>query len=222
MRRIFLCLAVAPIAVALQFASCRPQVNIIPPKEPIKIEIKVELHIYQHAVQDIGYITGEQPVEEIESEAPTEEEIEEETPSPAESEENKAGSVFLRFLGVGVAYAETSSDQQQLKRVLDSMRKRYPKVVRYKADKSIGENRRAYVEARPSPKMSNAKYAKAVRAIIAAENADRRLLYQIRARMDRMTPAKEAAAYARRWREIAKPGEWIEVYVNKRWVWKQK
>jgi len=121
-----------------------------------------------------------------------------------------------------VAYAETSSDQQQLRRVLDSMRKRYSVLSRYKADKSVGENHNGYVEQRPSPKMSDAKYAGAVRATINAENADRRTLYQIRARMDGVTVEKEQAIYAKAWRDSAKPGEWIEALVDKRWVWKQK
>jgi uncharacterized protein YdbL (DUF1318 family) len=102
------------------------------------------------------------------------------------------------------------------------MRKRYPTLARYKADKSVGENRRGYVEERPSPKMSDTKYAKAVRAVIAAEIADRRLLYQIRAQMDGTSPDKIAIAYAKVWRDKARPGEWIEVVVDKQWVWKQK
>ena len=47
-------------------------------------------------------------------------------------------------------------------------------------------------------------------------------LYKIRARMDRTTPEKQAIAYAKAWRNSAKRGEWIEVVVKKKWVWKQK
>jgi hypothetical protein len=72
MRRIIvLSLVLPPVAVALQLASCRPQIDINPPKDPIKIEVKVELHIYQHAVQDLGYITGALPAPGIEPGAGT-------------------------------------------------------------------------------------------------------------------------------------------------------
>lgn len=221
MRRTILCLALYPIVVALMVASCKPRVDVYThaPEEPIIV--KLEVHIYQHAVQDVDYITGELPVEETEPGTAPDEEPENELPPDAEPTQSGAGNVLLQLLGVGSAYAESSPDQQ-LRSVLNSMRKRYPTLARYKADKSIGENRRGYVETRPSPKMSDGKYAKAVRAVIAAENANRRQLYQIRARIDRTSPEKMAITYAKVWRDKARRGEWIEVVVNKKWVWKQK
>lgn len=219
MRRIVVCFAFAPV-FAMLLASCISLINT--PKEPIKIEVKMEIHIYQHAVQDVGYITGAPPAKETVPETPTEVKPKEETPPPAEKKESGADNVFLRLLGVGEAYAETASDQQQLRRVLDAMRGRYATLGKYKAEKAVGENHSGYVEQRPSPKMSDANYARAVRGVIAAENADRRVLYQIRARMDGVTPEREAAIYAKAWRDSAKPGEWIEVQVGGRWVWKEK
>jgi uncharacterized protein YdbL (DUF1318 family) len=211
---IVLSLVLPPVVVALQLASCRPQIDINPPKEPIKIEVKVELHIYQHAVQDLGYITGAMPAPEI-------------TPEPAppaeQPKESRASDILLRLLGVGVAYAETVPDQQQLKNVLESMRKRYPILAKYKADGSIGENRSGLAEERSSEKMSDVKYAAAVRKTIAEENADRKLLYEIRARIDGTSAQAQAIAYAKAWREkYARPGEWIEVPVEGKWVWRQK
>jgi hypothetical protein len=213
MRKTVFCFAIAAVVIALVFASCKHRVDVYPhaPKEPIVV--RVEVHIYEHAVSDVGYITGESPLEGTTEEKP---------PAASEGEKKKTSNLFLRLLGIGVAYADTASDQSQLKQVLDSMRKRYPTLSRYKADRSVGENHLGYVEERPSPKMSDAKYAKAVRATIAAENPDRRLLYELRARLDGTTPAKQAIIYARVWQRSAKPGEWIEVLVEKKWVWKQK
>jgi len=222
MRRTILCLTLCPVIVGLMFASCRPRVDVYTHAPDKPIVVKLEVHIYQHAVEDIGYITGEMPAEEMESGETSESKPGEEPAPGPERTESRLGDVFLQFLGIGVAYAEAGPAQQQLKPVLDSMRKRYPTLKKYKADKSVGENRRGFVVERPSPKMSDAKYAAAVRATISAENANRRLLYQIRARMDRTTPEKQAIAYAKAWRNGAKPGEWIEVVVNKKWVWKQK
>jgi uncharacterized protein YdbL (DUF1318 family) len=103
------------------------------------------------------------------------------------------------------------------------MRKRYPTLAKYKADGSVGENRNGLVEARPSDKMSDSKYAAAARKTIAEENADRRRLYDLRARIDGTSPQAQAVAYAKAWREkYARPGEWIETPVEGKWVWRQK
>lgn len=224
MRRIIvLSLILPPVGVALQLASCRPQIDINPPKEPIKIEVKVELHIYQHAVQDLGYITGAMPAPDVAPEPEPTKDEEKTTPPAEQPTESRPSDVLLRLLGVGVAYAESVPDQQQLKNVLESMRKRYATLAKYKADGSIGENRSGLAQERSSQKMSDTKYAAAVRKTIAEENADRRRLYEIRARIDGTSPQAQAIAYAKAWREkYARPGEWIEVPVERKWVWKQK
>ena len=224
MHKVMCFLALSIAATGLLLSSCRPQadININAPKEPIRIEVKVELHIYQHAVKNIDYVTGGSVPEEAKPETPAEEKPKEKAPPPADQKEGGAGSVFLRLLGIGEAYAETVPDQQQLQRLLNSMRSRFPTLKRYKADGSIGENRSGLVQERPSPKMSDRNYANAVRAIINAENADRRLLYQTQARIDRASLAQVTAAYAQGWRDKASPGEWIEVLVGGKWQWKQK
>ena len=221
MRRTILSLALCAVVPGLMLASCKPRVDVYTHAPDKPIVVKLEIHIYQHAVQDVDYITGGPPAEKTEE--GTAPEPKPETPAPLNSggARNGVGDVLLQLVGIGSAYAESSTDQQ-LRQVLDSMRKRYPALARYKADKSVGENRRGYVEERPSPKMSDAKYAKAVRATIGAENADRRRLYQIRAQMGGTSPEKIAIAYAKVWRDKARPGEWIEVVVDKKWVWKQK
>lgn len=225
MRNTVLCFALAATVIALVFASCKPRVDVYTHAPEKPIVVKVEIHIYQHAVQDLDYIMGGSPAKETQPPKPPEDETDKESSPPSENRESRAGNVFLRLLGIGVAYAETISDQEQLRNVLASMRKRYPTLSKYKADKSLGENHKGYAEERPSEKMSDPKYAKAVRAAIAAENADRQLLYRIRARMDRTTPQEQAQIYAKVWREkYAKTGEWIEVFdkKEKKWVWKLK
>jgi uncharacterized protein YdbL (DUF1318 family) len=224
MHKVVIAMAILLMAVGLILGSCRPQadINIHPPDKPIQIEVKVEIHIYQHAVQNIDYITGAAPGEQPKPQGPAEEKPKEETPPPAEEKGTGAGNVFLQLIGIGTAYAETVPDQEQMRAILNSMRARFPTLKRYKTDKSVGENRNGLVQERPSPKTSDANYARALRATIAAENADRQRLYQVQARIDRGTPASVAAAYAKGWREKASPGEWIEVPVGGQWVWKQK
>ncbi len=224
MRKIILCFALAAMTLPLVLASCRPRVDVYTHAPEKPIVVKVEIHIYQHAVQDLDYIMGGS-AEETEPPPPPEGETEKESPPSSANTESVVGNIFLRLLGVGVAQAETVPDREQLRRVLGSMRRRYPTLSKYRADKSVGENHLGYVQERPSSKMSDAKYAKALRATIAAENADRQLLYRVRARMDRTAPQKQAAIYAKAWREkYAKPGEWIQVFDRKAktWVWKPK
>jgi len=143
-----------------------------------------------------------------------------------EASGDKPGALLLKLLGVGTAYAETLPPQQELDAIMKSMGQRLPNLNRFKADGSVGENRLGYVEARPSDRMrSDRNYAAAVGATIGAENADRRRLYQAQARMYRTTPEGVAASYARVWQDKAKPGEWIEVLVDKqtnRWEWRKK
>jgi uncharacterized protein YdbL (DUF1318 family) len=218
MRRVILFLGVLVLLVGLLGATCRHEVYS-PPDKPLKIEAKLEMYI-RH---DIHVITGQAPPEKTGGETLPEVKPGE-TPPPPEGKESGAGNVLLHVIGVGAAYAEAASDEEELKRVHASMNKRYPTLTGYKADKSIGENRSGYVAERPSPRISDPKYAAKVRETIAAENADRRVLYQVRARMVGTSPEKVAVAYAKTWRDLAKPGEWIEVYDpdKKQFVWIQK
>ena len=218
-----LCFAVAAVVTTLMLASCtkhRVDIYTHAPDEPIVV--KLDINIYQRYVVLEEERRAEPAKEEAEPEVSPGDETEKESPPPSGEKESRVGDVFLQLLGIGVAHAETASDQQQLKRVRDSMRKRTPTLNKYKADKSIGENRWGHVEARPSPKMSNAKYAKAVKVVIAAENADRRLMYKIYARIDGTSAQKQAITYAKVLRDNARPGWWIEVVVKKKWVWKLK
>ncbi|MDP2899078.1 MAG: DUF1318 domain-containing protein [bacterium] len=159
--------------------------------------------------------------------------IEEELALASNVTDKPVADLVFRILGVGVAHAETTSDADKLKEVRDSMRTRYPTLRRYKADATVGEDRRGYVSEIPkqllspeaSEKMSDEKYAKALRKTIEEENADRRQLYEIRAGTIRTTVEKAASIYAEGWRASANPGEWIEVLVDEkknRWEWQKR
>lgn len=144
-----------------------------------------------------------------------------------------AANVVYQILGIGVAYAETTSDTAKLNEVRDSMRERYAALRQYKADGTIGEDRQGYVRELPrqllsseaSEKLASEKYAKALRKTVEEENADRRQLYEIRARAIGTTVEKAASIYAEGWRGSASPGEWIEVLVDEKknkWEWQRR
>lgn len=147
--------------------------------------------------------------------------------------DGSATNVVDQILGIGVAYAETPSDTAKLNEVRDSMRERYASLRQYKADGTVGEDRQGYVRELPkqllsseaSEKMSEDKYVKAFRKTVAEENADRRQLYEIRARAIGTTVEKAASIYAEGWRASASPGEWIEVLVDEKkdkWEWQKR
>jgi len=164
------------------------------------------------------------PSEGTESGAPPQTETK--TVPVPDASASKPGAFLLKLLGVRPAYAQTAPSQQQLEAIMKSMGQRLPVLSRYKADGSVGENRLGYVEARPSDRMrSDRNYAAAVAATIEAENADRRRLYQTQAQMYRSAPEGVAASYAKVWQDKAKPGEWIEVLVDRqtnKWEWRKK
>lgn len=196
-------------------------------------ELKNQVSLLQAFVKDLASIRG--PVFPLEGKLrrfpgiPMEHEL----ALAAEVPDDGAANLLLQLLGIGVAHAETTSDADKLNEVRDAMRTRYATLRRYKADGTIGEDRQGYVRELPkqllsseaSEKMSGEKYAKALRKAIEEENADRRLLYEIRARAIGTTVEKAASIYAEGWRASASPGEWIEVLVDEKknkWEWQKR
>jgi uncharacterized protein YdbL (DUF1318 family) len=196
-------------------------------------DLKQQVSLLQAFLKDLASIRG--PVSPLEGKLRRfpGSQIEDELALAAEVPDDGAANLMFRILGVGVAHAETNSDAEKLKEVRDSMRARYATLRQYKADGTIGEDRQGYVRQLPkqllsseaSQKLSDEKYTTALRKIIEEENADRRQLYQIRARAIGTTVEKAASIYAEGWRASASPGEWSEVLVDERknrWEWQKK
>ncbi len=196
-------------------------------------DLRKQVDLLQAFLKDLASIRG--PASPLESKLQRlpGNEVQDELVLPSEVTDNGAANLVFQILGIGVAHAETAPDSGKLKDVRDSMRRRYPTLSKYKADATTGEDRRGYVSEIPkrllsaeaSEKMSDEKYAKALRKTIEEENADRRQLYEIRARTIGTTVEKAASIYAEGWRASAGPGDWTEVLVdekNNRWEWQKK
>lgn len=196
-------------------------------------DLRNQVGLLQAFLKDLASIRG--PMSPLESKLRRlpGSQIEDEPTLVAEVADDGAANLVFRILGVGVAHAETTSDADKLKEVRDAMRTRYATLTKYKADATIGEDRRGYISEVPkqllspeaSEKMSDEKYAKALRKTVEDENADRCRLYEIRASVIGTTVEKAASIYAEGWRVSASAGEWIEVLVDEkknRWEWQKK
>lgn len=112
---------------------------------------------------------------------------------------------------VQVAYAqELKEDSPRVKQIAQSMRQRHAELEKLKAAKAVGETNRGYVELRPSDALNDAEAKNEAQRLIAAENEDRKALYQEVARLNKdadVTVTLVERAYAQKRLERAKSGE---------------
>ncbi len=97
--------------------------------------------------------------------------------------------------------------------VLSSLRERSGQVADLKARRIAGENNRGYLEFRDDPSL-DARQRDEARQIVAAENKDRKLLYEedARAEKDRnATVSMIERGYAVERLKRAKAGEWVQL-----------
>ncbi len=103
----------------------------------------------------------------------------------------------------------------QLMKAIESRRGRLLKIQQWQARGCIGETNQGLLEARPGQGCTGE-----VGSLIGAENADREFIYAELMRQNNI-PASDAprvrAAFARKDREAARPGEWIQLD-NGQWV----
>lgn len=202
-------LVIPALALLLGF-SCKQVITQDKPLE-VKIDVNVRIDVYQHAVSALDYISGE---------SDTLPDTESDTESQPDS---MLRDLFDSVLGVKTVYAAEVSDQQQLKKLLDSMKKRYPQAQQYKKAGSVGENHKGLLSVRDSEKMkSDPAYAQKVKKLVEEENRDRKQLYLLDAKIKNTPYEKIAELYAKLRVTRAKKGEWIEVKKDNRWVWQKK
>ncbi len=110
---------------------------------------------------------------------------------------------------------EVKIQTPQLMKAIESRRGRLPKIQEWQARGCIGETNQGLLEARPGQGCTGE-----VGSLIGAENADREFIYAELMRQNNI-PARDAsrvrAAFARKDREAARPGEWIQLD-NGQWV----
>lgn len=112
---------------------------------------------------------------------------------------------------IQVAYAQNLNEESpRVKQIAQSMRDRHAELEKLKASKAVGETNRGYVELRPSDALGDAEAKNEAQRLIAAENEDRKALYQEIARLNKeadITVSFIERAYAQKRLERAKSGE---------------
>lgn len=121
------------------------------------------------------------------------------------------GNAIQMLNPVGIAHAQAlKDDSPRVKQIAQSMRERHAELEALKAVKAVGETNRGYVELRPSDALNDAEAKNAAQRVIAAENEDRKALYQEIARLNKdaeVTVTLVERAYAQKRLERAKSGE---------------
>ena len=145
----------------------------IPRKFEAHITVDIRHHIEQQATSTLDYIEGR--TETIKTEPVSL------APAPSLFEE-----VVCALSPVNVAYAqELKMTSPTVTQIATRMRERFDEVQRIKSAARAGENNRGYLEIRNTDKITDADERNEVQRIIAAENKDRKELYQEVARINR-------------------------------------
>ena len=161
------------------------RVRVEAPKDPIKVDISMRLDVYQHVEKDIDAI------EDIVSGSKTE----------------PQSKVYQNLLGLFVEDAYASEglspavEQAALRR-----KDRLSELTSWQSQGVVGENRSGLVEIRNSEKADAS-----VKALVAAENSDRMVIYQGIAEKNGTSVAEVQKLYAKHLQDAAPGGTPIEV-----------
>ncbi len=112
-------------------------------------------------------------------------------------------------------------DDPRVKKIIQTLKKRYPRLLTFYQRGALGENRKAYVDTRDVTGLT-LKEKNTLRKLRAAENKDRKNLYKRIAILkgveeDRLKDIE--AIYAEKWISKAKKGWWVQ---NKQGKWIKK
>ncbi len=137
--------------------------------------------------------------------------------APAESEKKSSliNSVWNALDPVSTAYAaEVKEDSARVTQIAASMKARYTEVDAAKKTGAVGENNRGFLEITKADAIADAEKKNAAQKTIAAENDDRKALYQEIAKLNsdqNMTVGAVERVYAQKRLERAKSGETFQL-----------
>ena len=174
----------------------------IPRKFEAHITVDIRHHIEQQATSTLDFIEGK--TETISPEPVSM------APAPGLVDE-----VLCALSPINVAYAqELKMTSPTVTQIASRMRERFDQVQRIKSASRAGENNRGYLEIRNTDQIADADERNEVQKTIAAENKDRKELYQEVARINRdqnVSVAMVEAVYAMERLRRARAGEIFQV-----------
>jgi uncharacterized protein YdbL (DUF1318 family) len=204
-------------------AACRTHHEIeMAAKDPIRIDMNVRVDIYDHAQAIERMVSGGAPPPSFDT--PFEE------PADTNSSKPKASAADSGYLtdqfplldgdSLMVVAADEEVSKEQYDAALLRRQARFPKLVPLKKAGKIGENHLGLLTVRQPVNLNE-------KALVDQENKDRMLVYRYQAEERKATLRQVQYIFAKVQREIAKPGEWIEMPTQeddpeKPWVWVQK
>ncbi len=110
-----------------------------------------------------------------------------------------------------------------IRKIIDSRAKRAPRLAGYRKLGVVGEGKDGFLVVRSLDALGDLRKRAEVQKLVREENADRKALYREIAAATGVEPSqvgKIGATYATTLREIARPGEWIQL-PDGRWVQKK-
>jgi uncharacterized protein YdbL (DUF1318 family) len=119
-----------------------------------------------------------------------------------------SGSVFGPTRAEAQGVPELRTRTPEVMAAIESRRGRFPQLSATMTQGCVGENREGLVEARPG-----AGCPATIGALVAAENADRMMLYRTLVEQNKMPPsdlARVQAAFAKTHRDRLPPGSWVQ------------
>lgn len=164
----------------------------------IRIEIR---HIQEQADGVLDYVEG------------TSDELPGLAPSDSQTSMILRGVRSLRLASVAYA-AELNDNTPRVKQIADSMKRRFTQVKALKKKGRVGENNRGMLEMAPGVRISDAEEKNEVQRAIAAENKDRKALYQEIARINRdqnLNVSTVEGIYAQKHLARARAGEHFQL-----------
>ncbi len=185
---------------------CSHKLQVSTP-EPIVIDVRARIDIYQHASSIEDMVSGEKPIETV--------------------GHKKNGANILDLI-IGTAYAEEIDIKYMTKEVEEAVRsrkERYPELQELKKDRSAGEDRNGLVQLRESQKIKeDNEYRKKAEELIRLENRDREVIYKAIAEQNGIDIEKVKETFTKVHQDKAKTGEWIEARQEDsgEWKWVQK
>lgn len=186
-------------AAAVVAAGC-----VIRTHHTIEAHVTVDIRqVDEQAAQIVDYVTGEK-----------------DTPpdianTPAEGEKTSwLRRAWQSIAPIQVAYAaELKESSPKVKALADKMRQRYPEIQALKSKGYVGETNRGYLELRPSDDLKGDE-KNAAQKLIAAENADRKALYQEIVGLNKdqnVSLGVVERVFADKWLKQAKSGEQVQL-----------
>lgn len=178
----------------------------IPKKFEAHITVDIRHHIEQQAGSTLDFIEGKTDT----------------LPSAATSPAPGGQSWLMRardmLSPIGVAYAaELNANSPEITRIATEMRKRFDQIDALKKKGYAGENNRGYVELRGEDKISSSDERNLAQRLVAAENKDRKALYNEVAKLNKdqnVNVSMVERIYAQAWLKRAKSGEIFQLPPN--------